>query len=77
VIDIQGVNSWKGSPVIRLNGKPVKQIRTHLHRNLKKLRIVLDIASADNYQIKHTLNPKENVYSLNLHKMVTQKEIIN
>ena len=77
VIDIQGVNSWNGSPVIRLNGKPVKQIRTHLHRNLKKLRIVLDIASADNYQIKHTLNPKENVYSLNLHKMATQKEITN
>nr|MBL0699511.1 TolC family protein [Desulfobacterales bacterium] len=77
VIDIQGVNSWNGSPVIPLNGKPVKQIRTHLHHDLKKLRVVLDLASADNYQIKHTLNPKENVYSLNLHKLATQKEITN
>ncbi len=75
VLDIKGVNAWNGSPVIPLNGKPVKQIRTHLHRDLKKIRVVLDLASDGKHQIKQILNPKENVYSLNLHKLATQKRL--
>lgn len=43
VIDIKDVSSWSGRSKITVNGKLIKQIRTHLHRKSKMLRIVLDL----------------------------------
>jgi ketosteroid isomerase-like protein len=53
VIDIKNVSSWSGHYRTPVNGNLIKQIRTYLHRDTEKLRIVLDINSSENYSINH------------------------
>jgi hypothetical protein len=64
VIDINNVSSWTGQYKTPINGKLIKQIRTHLHRDTEKLRIVLDLKNADDYIIDQTYDRKANIYSI-------------
>jgi len=63
-IDIKNVSIWDGSPKINVNGKFIKQIRTNLHADPKKLRIVLDLGPDLNYFINPTYFKSENTYCL-------------
>ena len=64
VIDINNVASWKGHYKIPINGNFIKQIRTYLHRDTGKLRIVLDLKYSDDYIIDQTYYRKTNIYSI-------------
>jgi len=64
VIDINNVASWKGHYKIPINGNLIKQIRTYLHRDTEKLRIVLDLKYSDDYFIDQTYYRKTNIYSI-------------
>ncbi|RJQ65604.1 MAG: AMIN domain-containing protein [Desulfobacteraceae bacterium] len=43
VIDIFNVSEWKGRTRIPVNGKLIRQVRTYLHKDSGKLRIVMDL----------------------------------
>ncbi|MEA1947648.1 MAG: AMIN domain-containing protein, partial [Thermodesulfobacteriota bacterium] len=64
VIDINNVSSWSGQYKMPSNGHLIKQIRTCLHRDTGKLRIVLDLKYADDYIIDQTYDRKANIYSI-------------
>jgi len=64
VIDIKNVSFWKGQSKIPVNGKLIQRIRTHLHRDIGKLRIVLDLNPADDYMIDQTFYRAENIYCI-------------
>jgi hypothetical protein len=64
VIDINNVSSWSGQYKMPINGNLIKQIRTWLHRDTEKLRIVLDLKYADDYIIDQTYDRKANIYSI-------------
>jgi len=64
VIDINHVASWSGQYKMPINGNLIKQIRTYLHRDAEKLRIVLDLKYADDYIIDQTYDRKANIYSI-------------
>ncbi len=64
VIDINNVPSWSGSYITPANGKMIQQIRTYLHRDIEKLRIVLDLNPAQNYSLDQSFNTKENVFCI-------------
>jgi hypothetical protein len=63
-IDLENIPSWDGNPLINTNGKLVKQIRTHLYREDKKLRIVLDLDPAKNYIAGLTYQKSKNMYCM-------------
>lgn len=62
VIDIKDVYDWKGRSTTPINGRLIKRIRTHLHRYIHKLRIVLDLNPAEDYIIDQSYGPKEGTY---------------
>lgn len=64
VIDIKNVSFWHGQTKIPVNGKLIRRIRTHLHRDIGKLRIVLDLNPADDYMIDQTFYRAENIYCI-------------
>jgi len=64
VIDIKNVSIWKGRPKIPVNGKLIKQIRTHLHRHTKTLRLVLDLNLSMDYTVSPAFYPAENIYCI-------------
>lgn len=64
VIDVVNVSFWNGPSKIAVNGKLIRQIRTHLHRDIKKLRIVLDLNPADDYMIDQTFYKKDTIYCI-------------
>lgn len=64
VIDIKNVPSWSGSYITPANGKMIKQIRTYLHRDIEKLRIVLDLNPVKNYSLDQTYNTEENIFCI-------------
>ena len=64
VIDINNVSSWSGQYKMPIDGKLIKQIRTCLHRDTEKLRIVFDLKYADDYIIDQTYDRKANIYSI-------------
>ena len=66
VIDIKNVSSWGGQHRTPINGNFIKQIRTHLHRNIEKFRIVLDMNPSENYFINQSYNQKENIYCIEI-----------
>lgn len=68
VIDFKNVSSWGGQYRTPINENFIKQIRTHLHRDIEKLRIVLDMNSSENYFINQTYNQKENIYCIEVIK---------
>ncbi len=64
VIDIKNVSSWSGHYRTPVNGNLIKQIRTFLHHDTEKLRIVLDINSSENYSINQIYDQTENIYCI-------------
>ncbi len=64
VIDIKNVSSWSGHYRTPVNGNLIKQIRTYLHRDTEKLRIVLDLNPSENYFINQIYYQTENIYCI-------------
>ncbi len=59
VVDIKNVYDWKGTSSTPVNGRLIKRIRTHLHRSIHKLRIVLDLNTAEDYTMDQSYDPEE------------------
>jgi len=66
VIDIKPVSSWSGRPAALVEGNLVRQIRTYLHPDTKKLRIVLDLNPSENYYINQIYYEKKNIYCIEI-----------
>ena len=64
VIDITNVSSWSGHYRTPVNGNLIKQIRTYLHRDTEKLRIVLDLNPSKNYSTNQIHYQTENIYCI-------------
>jgi hypothetical protein len=64
VIDIKNVSFWSGQYRTPVKGNLIKQIRTYLHRDIEKLRIVLDIKPSENYLINQIYYHTENLYCI-------------
>jgi ketosteroid isomerase-like protein len=64
VIDIKPVSSWRGPYRTKVKGNKVRQIRTFLHSDTKKLRIVLDLNPSENYFINRIYYEKKNIYCI-------------
>lgn len=64
VIDIQPVSSWSGPSKTLVEGNLIRQIRTHLHPDNKKLRIVLDLNPSENYFISQIYYEKKHIYCI-------------
>jgi hypothetical protein len=62
VVDVKNVSSWKGLSIIPVNGKLIKQIRTHFHHDAKKLRIVLDLTQSEDNIINKSFDKAENIF---------------
>ena len=68
VIDIRNISQWRGKRLIPVNGKWIRRIRTYLHKDTKKLRIVLDLridASRD-YSVSQLFDMKKSMYQLEI-----------
>ncbi|MDP2644627.1 MAG: AMIN domain-containing protein [Desulfobacterales bacterium] len=63
-VDIKNVSQWSGHEIIPVNGQFLKQIRTQLFDDTQTLRIVLDLNSTKNYDVKPTFFKPENIFSL-------------
>jgi ketosteroid isomerase-like protein len=66
VIDIKPVSSWSGRSTTLVEGNLIRQIRTHLHPDTKKLRIVLDLNPSENYFINQIYYEKKNIYCIEI-----------
>ncbi len=68
VIDIWNVNTWKGPSRLPSKGKVIRQIRTYLHKDENKLRIVLDlnVNPYRDYSITQLYDVKKNRYWLEI-----------
>jgi hypothetical protein len=67
VVDIQGVNRWEGDANIPVNGRLIQRIRSYLHRgNPGKLRIVLDLNTAEDLVLNQTYLKAENIHCIEL-----------
>jgi hypothetical protein len=64
VLDFMNAASWRGPFRIPANGKLVKQVRAYLHPKAEKLRIVLDLNSAEDYIVNQTFYQAENIYCI-------------
>jgi len=64
VIDIGNVQRWSGDSEIPVRGRLIRRIRSFLHQNDQKLRIVLDLEQAENYHISQIYYSAENIYCL-------------
>jgi ketosteroid isomerase-like protein len=64
VIDIKPVSSWSGRNRTPVKGNLIRQIRTHLHPDTKKLRIVLDLNPSENYFINQVYYEKKHIYRI-------------
>ena len=64
VIDIKPVSSWGGRYRTPVKGNIIRQIRTHLHPDTKKLRIVLDLNPSENYFINQIYDEKKHIYCI-------------
>jgi len=64
VLDFMNAASWRGPFRIPANGKLVKQVRAYLHPKAEKLRIVLDLNSAEDYIVDQTFYQAENIYCI-------------
>lgn len=66
VIDIKPVSSWSGRYRTLVKGNLIRQIRTHLHPDTKKLRIVLDLNPSENYFINQIYYEKKHIYCIEI-----------
>jgi hypothetical protein len=66
VIDIKNVSIFRRNlNLIQVDGKLIKRIRCHLHKDTKTLRIVLDVSESNeyyNYKVKQFFFELNNVY---------------
>lgn len=63
VIDIKDLPAYKQGPSkIVVNGRFIRQIRTHFHDKSKKLRVVLDHDPSMNYVVNQIFFEAEKVY---------------
>ena len=63
VIDIKDLPAYKQGPSkIVVNGRFIRQIRTHFHNKSKKLRVVLDHDPSMNYVVSQIFFEAENVF---------------
>ena len=68
VIDIWNVSTWNGPSRLPSKGKVIRRIRTYLHKNENKLRIVLDlnVNPYRDYSITQLYDVKKNTYWLEI-----------
>lgn len=66
IVNINRVSSWSGQDNIPVNGNLIKKIRTYLHPDTEKLRIILDLKHSDDYIIDQTYDRKTNIYSISV-----------
>jgi len=66
VIDFRGVHTWAGKPSSTVDGRFIRSIRTHFHKNLAKLRIVLDLQPPGNYKIVRVAHPEASQYMITI-----------
>jgi hypothetical protein len=66
IVNINKVSSWSGPYNIPVNGNLIKKIRTYLHRNTEKLRIVLDLKPSDDYIIDQIYDKRANSYLISV-----------
>ncbi len=64
VIDIKNVPSWSGDYKTPVKGKLIKQIRTYLHPDIEKLRIVLDLNPSNNYSLEKIFDTEKNIFCI-------------
>ena len=75
VIDIKNSTAYKKGPYkIIVNGKLIKQIRTHFNPKSKTLRVVLDVHPSMNYIISQIFFKAENIYVVKVEKQQEGKE---
>ena len=66
VIDVKPVQEWHGKAQIQLNGIQIQQIRTHLYKKEKKLRIVLDLNPALDFMVEPRYYEDERLYCVDV-----------
>ncbi len=66
VLDIPNVQAWAGKPRLTVNGRSVKQVRTHLHRGENKLRIVLDLVPSRDYTADPIYYEAKGIYCISV-----------
>jgi len=64
VIDIPDVQQWDGLPAFFVQGERVRRIRSYLHLDEHRLRIVLDLQPAESYAIDQVFNHEEKTFCL-------------
>ncbi len=70
VIDIFNVSEWKGRTRIPVNGKLIRQVRTYLHKDSGKLRIVMDLNldPSRDYLVDQYYDVKKSTYWIEIRK---------
>jgi len=63
-IDIKNISTWEGDSKIPVDGRLIRQIRTYLHADVRKLRIVLDLNSDSDVFVNPIFYRAENIYCL-------------
>jgi hypothetical protein len=66
IVNIDKVSSWSGQDNIPVNGNLIKKIRTYLHPDTEKLRIILDLKHSDDYIIDQTYDRNTDIYSISV-----------
>jgi len=66
VVDFRNVHAWAGKSFSSIDGRFIQRVRTHLHKNLGKLRIVLDLHPAGTYKISQVAHPEASQYMLTI-----------
>ncbi len=64
VVDVPNVVSWNGKPSIPVDGAAVRQVRSYLHRDEKRLRIVLDLVPNLHYAAEPLYYEAERIYCI-------------
>lgn len=64
VVDIENVQAWVDTPTVLLNGPSIRQVRSHLHREQNKLRIVLDLTPSRDYTAEPVYYESEGIYCI-------------
>lgn len=68
VIDFENVSSWEGRAKISVKGNLIRQIRTHLQKTQRKLRVVLDLDPDVDYVVSQVFYKAENMICLTVRR---------
>ena len=66
VLDLEKVSRWPGKEIISTNGLLIQQVRMHMHKNERKLRVVLDLNPKMDYDVAPSYYEAENVYCVDV-----------